>query len=157
MMRLARFARRTATVATGLAALAMSAGFLAAPAQASAGVSVNTFPRCTLAHCVDVTVSLEVEPAGLFDLVTFTCKVLGTPDAASTGVDDCSVGGVSAIPVPNELPGPVSTAAGTALFKPNTTVNVCGHGHSHFVENTLGQQAVFAGGCGLAVVIATPV
>lgn len=67
-------------------------------------------------------------------VVEFQCEVTSVGAVASTGVDGCSVGDVSGIPVPNNLPGAYSTAAGAGAFSSSgEPPSGCVSGHADWI------------------------
>ena len=144
--------KRFAVMAVAAAALPLLSASPASAGELGTGAGANQ--TCSGAHCVAVSISLNVQPSDLgLDVVEFHCQVVGVADPASTGVDSCSVAGVSALLVPSNLPGAYDAAAGTALLPSGSDVQVCATGHSDFVESTAGAPTVRAGGCTQDVVI----
>lgn len=63
------------------------------------------------------TIKAEFQHAAGIATVSFQCEAVASPDPASTGITACSVGPINGIPVPNNLPGAVSTAVGAGTFR----------------------------------------
>lgn len=78
-------------------------------------------------------------------VVEFHCEATAVGLVASTGIDACSVGPIDGIPVPNQLPGAYSTAAGAGTFASDGGAPYgCVAGHADWI---LGGSSS-AGDCG---------
>jgi hypothetical protein len=135
-MQFRTIARRLGVVASAMTLL----GGVALGSTSANAMSVGT-PGVVLAislaggHNVEAPLSYEVAPYTNGALVTWNCKVWATPDPASTGIDECSIGGQQAILSPNNMPGAVSVAVGTVFVPDGAEPMACVEGHAQFFEN----------------------
>jgi hypothetical protein len=111
------------------------------------GVATLAFPNLTQQHFLSVTMSAHAVTLAGITTIVFQCEATATPDPASTGITQCSVDGISGIPVPNNLPGPYSTAVGILLTS-GINHTACVSGNATFIEGILGPTTLSGGGCG---------
>ena len=142
-MRISRKIGKAAIVATATSALLVS-GISSANAAVGimAGGGAVTTTGSSGQHLYAATLTADVSPAGLGVVaVTWNCQATATPDAVSTTISGCEVGGRGA--APTTLPGAVSATAGSAIFAAGSTVEACVSGFSSFAETLLGNQTVY--------------
>ncbi|HEX8003915.1 MAG TPA: hypothetical protein VF519_14605 [Mycobacteriales bacterium] len=109
---------------------------------ASTGGGVVLANAAVALHTVDATLSYEAVPAPHGSLVEFNCKAVAAVDPASTGIDVCTVYGVSAIGSPNNVPGAVAVAAGVVFVPDRVVPYGCVGAHAQFAEGILGPLAI---------------
>lgn len=133
-------ARLTARVVALSAVLAASSLSLPAPSASAEGTLAGTGAGFAIAQTIRVPRSVTAVITAHANIVLntivveFRCEVTATGDAVSTGVDVCSAHGVSGIPVPNNLPGPYSTAVGEAIYAwDGAPPELCVAGHAAFL------------------------
>ena len=125
--------------------IVLSSGFIGAlPAHADFGIEagvmvpVQTDAGLLGLHTVVGSASATLVPAGLGLVdVEFDCKAMAFADAASTGIDVCTVDGVSALNSPNNIPGPASVAVGD-LVTSVSAHTACIQVHAAFLEGLAG-------------------
>lgn len=131
-----------------LAVAGVAIGALAVPAAAGAstlGIEAGGGAVATTGqsgnHLYDATLTADVSPEGIgLVAVTWNCQAEASPDAISTTISTCSVGGHNA--PPTTLPGPASATATTFVFPAGVTLSACVGGFASFPEVLLGGQSV---------------
>ncbi len=126
-----------ALVMVGIIGLAIGPATPAAAAPRLVGTGVLAAADFTISvpnGVVTAEIYGKAQYAAGVMVVEFKCDVTTVGAAASTGVDACSVGPIAGIPVPNNLPGLASTAAGAGTFPSDGSApSGCVAGHANWI------------------------